>query len=198
MASLSFVIGCWASLHRLTASRSLGYDSGSGRLLSLSGCGWGGLYFTHVIYDNVSITWVKQTRYYTGKMGIVCMGNIDGEKDQDSSSRTEEKRLYAYTHSGGSRDARCESEIPRNQSERTYRANSTQSSIFSPGTSDDGGILRQLIKDYRDQMAARRDQVAAKKAEIKRLEDETEKLEFRIQEFETLQKQLEQESEQLE
>ena len=126
------------------------------------------------------------------------MGNINGEKDQDSSSRTEEERLYAYAHSGRSGDAGRESEIPRNQSERTYRANSTQSSIFSPGTSDDGGILCQLIKDYRDQVAARRNQVTAKKAEIKHLEDETEKLEFRIQEFETLQKQLEQESEQIE
>ncbi len=126
------------------------------------------------------------------------MGNVDGEKDQDRSSRTEKKRLYAYTHSGGSRDARYEGEISRNQSERTYRANSTQSSIFSSGASDDGGILRQLIRDYRDQVATRRDQVAVKKAEIKRLEDEAEKLEFRIQEFETLQHQLEQESEQIE
>ena len=120
------------------------------------------------------------------------MGNTDGSQDQKRSSRTNKKGFYAYTYSRRSRNVRCQSKSFRNQPERAYRISCTQSSIFSPRTANDGGIIRQLIKDYRDQVASARNQVIAKKAEIKNLEEEAGKLEFRIQEFEILEKQLQQ------
>ena len=84
-------------------------------------------------------------------------------------TRTEEKGFNVDLNPGRGGDVGSQSESVGNQQERTYRAHSPKSSIFSSGTSDDGGMVCQLIDDYRDQVAAR-------KAEIKRLEDEVKKL----------------------
>lgn len=104
---------------------------------------------------------------------------------------TEEEGFNIDLNPGRGRDVGNQSENIGNQQERACRAHSPKSSIFRYGASDDGGMVCQLIDDYRDQVAAR-------KAEIKRLEEEVKKLEFRIDEFEILKQQLKQESEQIE
>ncbi|MGI8502056.1 MAG: hypothetical protein ACR2LR_13095 [Hassallia sp.] len=109
----------------------------------------------------------------------------------ETPTRTEEKGLNVDVDTRWCRDAGNQSENIGNQQERTYRAYSSKSSISSSGASDDGGMVCQLIDDYRDQVAAR-------KAEIKRLEDEVKKLEFRIDEFEILKHELNQEPLQVE
>jgi hypothetical protein len=123
----------------------------------------------------------KPARYYTGKMDIVCMGNIDGKKDEDSSPRTEEEGFYSHTHAGRGGDAGRQSEISWHQQERIDRANCSQSTLLSTREAVTGKMLRQLIGEYREQ-------VAIKKNEIQHLE-------ARIQEFEALEKELEGETE---
>ncbi|MBG1268262.1 hypothetical protein [Nostoc sp. WHI] len=57
-------------------------------------------------------------------------------------------------------------------------------------------MLRQLISDYRDQLAAKKEEIQKHYDEIRQLNGEAEKIESRIQEFESLQIQLEKQSEQ--
>lgn len=119
------------------------------------------------------------------------MGNIDGKEDKDSGTRAEEERLYAYAHAGRGGNVGCQSQGSGNQQKRIDRENSQKPSIFSFRISDIGGMLRQLISDYRDQVAKKKHQIQRIEEEKQRLNDETQQLEARIQEFEALQEDLE-------
>lgn len=106
------------------------------------------------------------------------MGTIDGKK---SIARSEEEGCdsHAYSRRGG--HAGLQSQTTRNKPQRTDRADSEESNFFGTGRAATGGILSQLISEYRDQ-------VAIKKQEIDRLEG-------RIDEFEALLDELQQRAE---
>lgn len=67
-------------------------------------------------------------------------------------------------------------------------------SILTLGVSLTGGMLGQLIGDYRDQLAAKEEEIKNLDNEIQRLNSEAQKIKSRIQEFESLQSQLEKQS----
>lgn len=117
---------------------------------------------------------------YTGKIGIVYMGNIDVEEDKARSSRSKEKRLYSDVDSRGSGDAGSKSNLIGNKQERTYRTNSKKSIVIGSGSTDDGGAIADLVNEYRHQLAQRRNERYLIDQEIQRLED-------KILEFEALQ-----------
>lgn len=128
-----------------------------------------------------------------------------GITNEEANAWRKEEKYYVCADTGGEGNARSQSEIARHQQERIDRAYSARSSIVIPGISIAGGMLRQLISDYRDQMATKINEIHRIDEEKQRLDTEKqrltedkEKLEFRIKEFEALQNQLEQESEQLE
>jgi len=112
------------------------------------------------------------------------MGNINGAKeDENCRSRYEEKRLYCVANTGGSRNARHKGGNARNQSQRIDRANSQGASFNELGSTDDGGIVGQLIDEYRNQ-------VAIKRAEIESIQIEVQQLESRIHQFEIIEEAL--------
>jgi uncharacterized coiled-coil protein SlyX len=86
---------------------------------------------------------------------------------------------------------RGEGENVGGQQERDARTDSSQSSIFSPGTAIPGGMLDHVIDEYVDQ-------VGKKREEISRMEDEVKRLENRIQEFKALRDEVKKQSEKLE
>jgi hypothetical protein len=81
-----------------------------------------------------------------------------------------------------------ESSASGHQQERDYRASSSQSSIFSTGTSVTGGMLDHLIDEYCDQ-------VTAKEAEVARINDEIKRLKTRVHEFKALREELHKQTE---
>ncbi len=90
--------------------------------------------------------------------------------------------------SGGCGSAGGKSEAIRNKQERDYRASSSESSIFSPGTAITGGMLDHLIDEYCNQ-------VASKENEVERINDEIKRLKSRVQEFKALREELHKQSE---
>jgi hypothetical protein len=128
-----------------------------------------------------------------------------GITNEEANAWRKEEKYYVCADTGGEGNARSQGENARHQQERIDRAYSARSSIVFPGISIAGGMLRQLISDYRDQMATKVNEIHRIDEERRRLDTEKqrlnedkEKLEFRIKEFEALQNQLELESEQLE
>jgi chromosome segregation ATPase len=111
-----------------------------------------------------------------------------GTTNEKADARTEEEKLELNIVPRRSGIARSEGENAGNQQERDHRANSTRSSIFSPGTAVTGGMLDHLIDEYRDQMAT-------KESELERLKDEIKRLAARIKEFEALRQELKKQSE---
>lgn len=105
------------------------------------------------------------------------MGRINGKTDN---TRSEEERLYSDSHSRGCRDAGLQGADSRDKPERINRTYGAESNFFRSGGTAAGGILSQLIDEYRDQ-------VAAKKLELDRLE-------ARINQFEALLEELQQRS----
>lgn len=103
------------------------------------------------------------------------MGTIDGKK---SIARSEEEGCDSYPDTRGGTNVGLQSTIAGDKSERADRADGAESNFFSARRSATGGILSQLIEEYRDLLAV-------KKQEIDRLE-------ARIFEFEGLQNELEQ------
>lgn len=114
-----------------------------------------------------------------------------GITNEETVARGEEKERNVHPDTRGYADARGESESYRYQQERINRANSTQSNFIFSGSAITGGMLRQLIKDYRDQLAAKKHQFEFLQELIQNTESEAQRLEERIQEFEILQEELE-------
>ncbi|BAZ66284.1 hypothetical protein NIES4106_10340 [Fischerella sp. NIES-4106] len=111
--------------------------------------------------------------------------------DEKTTARSKEEGCDGDANSRRGGDAGHKGESSEDQQKRVDRANSTKPSIFDTGTSITGGMLRQLISDYRDQVAAKKNEAHRLKDEIQRINDETEKLEARIKEFEALEQELE-------
>ncbi|BAY21697.1 hypothetical protein NIES2100_14540 [Calothrix sp. NIES-2100] len=108
---------------------------------------------------------------------------LHGTQNQDGSSRHEEKRRNSNTHSGRGGTIGFKSEYSGHQSERADRTNSTGTSHFNFRSGTDGGVVDQLIDEYREQ-------VELKKCAIKNLQVEIKQLEDRIQDFEQVREQL--------
>ena len=106
-----------------------------------------------------------------------------GINNEEIFARAEEKKCNVHpdTRWGGS--SRRESEINGVQQKRNDREDCSRSDIFRFGQRIAGGMLRQLIEEYKDQ-------VATKKDAIERLASEIERLTTRIEEFESLEKQI--------
>jgi hypothetical protein len=103
------------------------------------------------------------------------MGTIDGKK---GITRSEEKGCDSYPDTGGGTNVGLQSAIAGDKSERIDRADGAESNFFSARRSATGGILSQLIEEYRDQVAVKRQEI--------------DRLEARISEFEGLQNELQQ------
>lgn len=122
------------------------------------------------------------------------MGITNGEKVD---TRREEEERHVHPDTGGNRTTGNQGEISWHQQKRANRTDSKEPSIFGSGSSVTGGMLRQLISDYRDQKAAKQNEIRRIEEEKQRLdeqknrlEDEAKKLQARIEEFESLQKDL--------
>lgn len=137
----------------------------------------------------------KVSKHYMGKMGVVYMGNVNGEKNKGSCTRTEEEGLHSNSDPRGSRDARCQSQFTRSEPQRIHREDCQESNFFSTGAADVGGMFDQLIGDYRDQLAAKQEEKRRTEEETRRLEQEINHIESRLQEVELFRKQLKKESE---
>ncbi|MEA5622510.1 hypothetical protein VB740_05995 [Nostoc sp. UHCC 0251] len=114
-----------------------------------------------------------------------------GITNEEAVARGEEKERHVYTDARRYADAGRESESDWHQQERINRANSSEPSLFGSRPTITGGMLGQLIKDYRDQLASKKHQVQFLQNLIQNAESEANRLEERIQEFETLQEELE-------
>lgn len=126
-----------------------------------------------------------------------------GITNEEANAWRQEGKYYVCADTGGEKAVRSQSPVSGHQQERVDRANSKESSIIIPGISITGGMLRQLISDYRDQMAAKINEIRRideekqrLDAEKQRLTEDKEKLGDRIREFEALQQELEKQSEQ--
>lgn len=111
-----------------------------------------------------------------------------GTTNEKATSRTAQAKSQSLSVSGGGGITRGESEIVGTEQERNYRASSSQSSVFSTGTTITGGMLDHLIDEYCDQ-------VAAKEAEVERINDEIKRLNTRVQEFKALRQELNKQTE---
>ena len=105
---------------------------------------------------------------------------INGEK---IFTRTKEEECNAYSDTGWSNSFGRESKIDGLQQERDDREDRSGSDFYRFGQAITGGMLRQLIEEYKDQLAAKKDT-------INRLASEAERLKTRIKEFESLEEQL--------
>ena len=101
----------------------------------------------------------------------------------ETPTRTEKEGLNIDPDPGRGRNVGSTSQDAGSQQERTYRTHSSESSIFSSGTSVTGGMLDHLIDDHLDQMAAKED-------EVKRIQAEMERLKARVQELKALREDL--------
>jgi hypothetical protein len=127
----------------------------------------------------------KQGNYYMGKMVVVYMGNVDGTKNQSCRTWHEEKGLYGIPDPRRGGNARQHGRVDGDKSERANRESRQEASFNDKrGSQFDGGIVSQLISEYRDQ-------VAVKKTTIRNLELEIQDLESRVHQLETVQEQLE-------
>lgn len=127
----------------------------------------------------------KLINYCMGKIMVVYMGNIDGTENQSGSTRHEEKRLHGFIDPRRSGNARYNGSVDEHQPERIDRKDRSQTNFNNkPGSSPDGGVVAQLIDEYRDQ-------VELKKSTIKSLEIEIEGLDSRIQQLQLIQQQIE-------
>ncbi|MDZ8083201.1 MAG: hypothetical protein RMX35_29565 [Nostoc sp. DcaGUA01] len=112
------------------------------------------------------------------------MGNkINGTKSENRRSWHEKERCDSNAYPGRRRNVRHQSKSAGNQPQRAHRTYCQGSSYLGLGSKTNGGVIDNLIDEYRDQ-------VAVKKAAIRTLELEIEKLESRIQNFEAVQSQL--------
>ena len=111
------------------------------------------------------------------------MGNkINGTKSENRRSWDEKERCYSNPHTRRRRDARHQGQPVGNQPQRVDRTHCQGASYLGRGSETNGGVVDNLIEEYRSQ-------VAIKKATIKTLELEIEQIESRIHQFEAIQAQ---------
>lgn len=110
------------------------------------------------------------------------MGNINGEANKDSRTRTKEKRRYSNFDTRKYRDVGCQSRSFGYKSKRADRKDGSFSQVID-GDSTVGGMLRHLIKVHREQ-------VAQMDAEIARMSSEKSKLEAKISDLEVLESEI--------
>lgn len=96
------------------------------------------------------------------------MGTIDGKTDN---TRSEEEGCDRYTYSRRSRDARFQSAEFGNKQERIDRAYGTESNFLRPSTATTGGILSQLIDEFRDQVAVKKSEIEYLEAKIHQFQE---------------------------
>jgi chromosome segregation ATPase len=111
-----------------------------------------------------------------------------GTTNEEAIARSTQAKSQPVSVTGSGSSARGESQVAGDKQERDYRTHSSESSIFSTGTTVTGGMLDHLIDEYCDQ-------VAAKKDEARRINDEVKRLESRIQEFKALREELKKQTE---
>jgi hypothetical protein len=119
-----------------------------------------------------------------------------GTINEETTTRAAQKECDADLDSRRGSDAGCKSGSTGHQQERVDRTNSQKSSIIRTGATITGGMLRQLISEYEDQMALKQVEIQRYKELIKSFEGEVNRLQNRINEFNLLKKELEQELEQ--
>ncbi len=124
----------------------------------------------------------ETSKFNTGKIEVVDMGKIDGTKSQDCRSWHEKEGCDSNSHSRRRRNAGYQSESLGNQPKRINRTNCKGASYLRLGSEANGGVVDNLIDDYRNQ-------VAVKRANIRTLELEIEQIESRIKQFEAIQAQ---------
>ncbi|MEH2050080.1 MAG: hypothetical protein V7K70_10205 [Nostoc sp.] len=111
------------------------------------------------------------------------MGNkINGTKSENRRSWNEKERCNRNPYTGRRRDARHQGKLVGNQPQRVDRTHCQGTSYLGLGSEANGGVVDNLIDEYRNQ-------VAIKKASIRTLELEIEQIESRIQQFEAIQAQ---------
>lgn len=106
-----------------------------------------------------------------------------GIKNEKVLTRSTQEKCNAHSDPGRSRSVGRESEINGMQQKRNDRKNCSRPDFFGFGQTITGGMLRQLIEEYKDQLATKKDA-------INRLSSEIERLKVRIEEFESLEEQL--------
>ena len=106
-----------------------------------------------------------------------------GINNEKINARTKEKECNAYSDPGWGDSIGRESENNGMQQERNGGKNRSRSNFYRFGQTITGGMLRQLIEEYKDQLATKEDS-------INRLLSEVQRLKTRIEEFESLEEQL--------
>lgn len=84
-----------------------------------------------------------------------------------TATRDEEERRNSHFDPGWSGNVRSESSVARDKSERTYRANSERTSLIDFRSSDHGGVFRELIAEYRSQVALKLGMINSLQEEVK-------------------------------
>lgn len=113
-----------------------------------------------------------------------------GTTDEKTTARTTQAETKPVDFSRRDGSPRGESESFGYQQERDNRENSSQSSIFSPGTTITGGMLDHLIDEYCNQVTTKDGEIQRLEEEIQRLRDEKKRLQSRIVEFKALKEEL--------
>ena len=106
-------------------------------------------------------------------------------------ARSAERKSELEHNSRRGADAGHESGSLGDKQERANRKNSERQDFLGDGCSISGGIIRQLIKDYVDQLAYKQDESKRIEEEKKRVDEEIVQLSSRIKEFKSLLEQLE-------
>ncbi|MEH1807794.1 MAG: hypothetical protein V7L28_21085 [Nostoc sp.] len=114
-----------------------------------------------------------------------------GITNEEAVARRKEKECNVHTDTRRYADVGREGESHRHQQKRINRANSSQPSVFGSRSTITGGMLGQLIKSHRDQLASKKHQIQFLQNLLQSAEKEAEELQARIQEFETLEEELE-------
>lgn len=110
---------------------------------------------------------------------------------EEISTRSEETRSELKLDSRRNRNAGCESGSDGDKQKRISGTDSPQSVFIGHGQSIIGGIIRQLIKDYNNQLAYKRNESKRIEEEKKRVDAEIVQIDSKIEEFKTLLEHLE-------
>ncbi|BAY86000.1 hypothetical protein NIES267_55060 [Calothrix parasitica NIES-267] len=108
------------------------------------------------------------------------MGTMNAKVD----SRPKQEKYDADAHPGREENAGSKSESSRGEYERIGGTDSSGRLLFGDGCAITGGIIRQLIDEYKNQVANKNEQKSQIEAEIVQLNS-------RIQEFNSLLEELE-------
>lgn len=113
---------------------------------------------------------------------------MSASNNEKTFTREEKTKTQPDHLTGGDGTFREQSEFNRNQQERVDRADSSESSVFFCGESIVGGTIRQLIRDYEEQLVI-------KQEEFNRVSEDLKRVNYRINEFKSLLQELESQKE---